>query len=227
MWGTTTYHDWYAAYVTHAVADEGRLGPAYVEMFDEGDYGQVAVDAASDVFYKQTLEGGLRALAVELDGRLTGMGASNLCLASTVSYADPLVAVGGFLFASSDWEGPGTARGRTVCSWEGPRLATRANIGVDSDYAVSVSPQGVSSAPSTAAIRPATFVAMRTSYSVKHGTYYQTKYEVRLFAVRDDGGLELLDTVEPEPGYANPMLFHPSGRFLYVSHAASYAAPPG
>ena len=67
--------------------------------------------------------------------------------------------------------------------------------------------------------RAATLVAMRTSSSVRHGDSYKTKYEVRLFAMSDDGGLEPLDTVEP--GYARQLLFHPSGRFLYVSHAPS------
>jgi len=69
--------------------------------------------------------------------------------------------------------------------------------------------------------RPAALVAMRTSYSVKHGDYYQTKYEVRPFAMGDDGGLQHLDTVEQ--GCARHMVFHPSGKFLYVSPAAHEA----
>ncbi len=59
---------------------------------------------------------------------------------------------------------------------------------------------------------------------MKHGEYHKAKYEVRLFAMSDDGDLEPLDTVEP--GYAWQLLFHPSGRFLYVSHAAFYEGSP-
>ncbi len=36
----------------------------------------------------------------------------------------------------------------------------------------------------------------------------------------DDGNLALLDTVTG-PGYAARLLFHPSGRFLYVSNSSS------
>jgi 6-phosphogluconolactonase (cycloisomerase 2 family) len=46
------------------------------------------------------------------------------------------------------------------------------------------------------------------------------RYEVRLFAMSDDGGLPMLDATTG-PGWARHLLFHPSGRFLYLSLAPS------
>lgn len=208
MWYTGTYHDTYHAYVTHAVDDGGRLAPAYVQEFGEWDPGTVAVDVAgdADVFYKGTQTGGLTAHFVEPDGRLTRMGGSDLCVASTLDSAQPLVAVRGFLFAAGY-----IGIDKVVCSWEGPRLAPRANLGLRSDYAVAFAPRG---APSSSS---ATLVAMRMDASTAQ------RSEVRLFAMSADGGLEPLDAVEP--GYARQLLFHPSGRFLYVSHAKSPSSP--
>jgi hypothetical protein len=60
---------------------------------------------------------------------------------------------------------------------------------------------------------------MRTWYSVKHGDRYQTRYEIRLFAMDVGGDLQLLDTVEP--GFEWQGIFHPSGGFLYV-HDVTY-----
>jgi hypothetical protein len=218
MWYTGTYHDTYHTYVTHAVDGEGRLGPEYQWDFDEWDPGAVALDVDAAVFYKGTYTGGLTAHVAEPDGRLTRRGASHLCLASTTSDALPLAAVRGFVFARSYVDDR-----NTVCSWEGPRLAPRADLGLDSGYAVAIALTGDGS--SSAAGRPATLVAMRTSSSVGHGDSYKTKYEVRLFVMRDGGTLELLDTVEP--GYAQQFVFHPSGRFLYVSHSAGpYGSTP-
>ena len=216
MWRTVTYHDTYNTYVTHAVGDDGRLGAAYVQDFSEWDPDEVAVDADSGVFYKGSQREGLTAHRVEPDGSLEQVAASDLCLSSTLQSARPLAAVRGFVFAWSLVE----RYERTVCSWEGPRLAPRANLGLESDYAVALTPRSVSgAASSSAASRPATLVAMRTSHPVSDGDPFGKRYEVRLFAMSDDGGLEPLDTVEP--GYARQLLFHPSGRFLYVSHAPS------
>jgi hypothetical protein len=219
MFYTGTYHDVYHAYVTHAMGTDGHLAPAYVQMFDEADWDQVTVDIGSNVFYKQTLTGGVSAHLVRPDGQLVRMGASRLCLASALEYAKPLVAVAGFLFASADIEED--FYGDFVCSWEGPRLAPRAKLPLNHpEYAVALAPvDGSSAATSSAASPPPTLVAMRTWYSVKRGTaYYHTTWEVRLFAMGEHGDLELLDTVEP--GFAWEGLFHPSGRFLYVSRAA-------
>jgi hypothetical protein len=211
MWGTTTYHDWYPAYVAHAVENEGQLGPAYVRDFGEWDHGQVTVDAESNVLYKQGASG-LTAHFVEPDGSLTQAGASNLCVATELWDAVPVVAVRGFVFA---WTS--TDLVHTTCSWEGPRLAPRENLGLYTQYAAALALGD--GAPSLGlSSRPAALVAMRTSYSVKHGDHDQTKYEVRLFAMGADGALQPLDA--GEPGYARQLLFHPSGRFLYVAHAA-------
>jgi hypothetical protein len=216
MWGTTTYHDWYPAYVTHAVADDGQLGPAYVRDLGEWDYGRVTVDVESNVLYKQG-DTRLTAHFVEPDGSLTQMGASNLCVAMEVDYAKPVVAARGFVFALASPLGYSES---TICSWEGARLAPRANLGVYTHYAVALALGAGASFHLSS--RPAALVAMRTSYDVKRGNHYQTKYEVRLFAMSEDGHVEHLDTVEP--GYARHLLFHPSGRFLYVSQAAYESA---
>ena len=209
MWFTGTYHDTYHTYVTHVVGAGGQLGPAYQRDFGEWDPGEVAVDVDSAVFYKGTYEGTLTAHFVEADGRLTQMGTSRLCLAATLGEARPLAAARGFVFASSYVDDEDT-----VCSWESPRLAPRANLELRSTYAVAFAPRsGASSSSAT------TLVAMRM------GTAAMRPYEVRLFALGDAGALEPLDTVAP--GYPRQLLFHPSGRFLYASHAASPAASSG
>ena len=216
MWLTGTYHDWYHAYVTHAVGNAGQLGPAYVREFGEWDWGYVTVDVNSDVFYKQG-NTGVTAHFVEPDGSLRQMGASNVCGVSTLWEAKPLVAVGAFLFASAYLGWANLA----ICSWEGPRLAPRARLALNSEYhgyAVALAPVDASGASSSpAATRGPTLVAMRTTDN------YHTRYEIRLFAMRD-GDLQPLDTVESE--CAKRMLFHPSGRFLYVSHAGYCSSNP-
>lgn len=216
MWVTGTYHDSYHTYVTHAVGQDGRLGPAYEQEFNEGDPGGVAIDvdsgAGADVFYKATWTGGLSALFVEPDGRLTQMGGSHLCVASPTSYTDPLVAVSGFLFASA-YVGPQTSSERTVCSYEGPRLAPRGNLALQSERAVAVAPPAASSGS-----RPAPLVAM----AMRLGATGQ--FEVRVFAMGPGGDLLPLDSFAG-PGWARHLLFHPSGRVLYASHAEAYADP--
>jgi hypothetical protein len=210
MWFTGTYHDTYNTYVTHAVGGNGQLGAAYQEDFDEQDPGSVALDVDSDVFYEGTHTGGLTAHFVEPDGRLTQMGASHLCLASQMSYANPLVAVRGFVFASG-FVGPWPGWEKSVCSYEGPRLAPRADLGMQSFYAAAVAPRA--STPSSATV-PAPLVAMEMGASATG------QYEIRLFAMSPDGDLTPLETIAG-PGWVRHLLFHPSGRFFYVSHAAT------
>lgn len=208
-WQTITYHDVYTTYVTHAVGGDGRLGAAYQQTLDEWDPEDVAVDDAgdTDALYKGTWRGGLTAHSVEADGRLKQLGASDLCLASRLGPAEPLAAVRGFVFAY----GP-VGYDRTTCSWEGPRLAPRANLGLRSDYAVALAPRGGASSSSPASTR--TLVAMRMDTSATG------PYEVRLFAMSDDGALQMLDATTG-PGWARHLLLHPSGRFLYLSLAPS------
>jgi hypothetical protein len=218
MWATITYHDWYPAYVTHPVGNDGQLGPAYVRDFGEQDHGRMTVDVESDVLYK-TGETALTAHVVTPDGSLRQAGESNLCVAAQLEYAEPLVAVRGFVFGWAD-RGVGAP---TTCSWEGPRLAPRANLGLSSRYAAALAlPDGAS--PFTLSTRPTALVAMKTSYDVRRGDHYLAVYEIRLFAMGEHGDLELLDTVEP--GFEWKGLFHPSGKFLYVSEVAYESAQP-
>jgi hypothetical protein len=213
IWLTGTYHDTYDTYVTHAVGSDGQLGAAYQEDFDEQDPGSVALDVDSDVFYKGASTGGLTAHLVEPDGRLTPVGASHLCLAAEMSHANPLVAVRGFAFASA-FVGPWPAWEKSVCSYEGPRLAPRADLGMQSFYAVAVTPHASSSASF-----PAPLVAMEM------GAGGTGQHEIRLFALSPDGDLQPLETIAG-PGWVRHLLFHPSGRFFYVSHAATHTGSP-
>lgn len=208
MWFTVTYHDVYHTYVTHAVGAGGQLGPAYQVEFAEWDEDKVALDVDSAVFYKGTHGGALTAHFVGADGSLTQVGTSRLCGASTVQVARPLLAVRGVVLALSyiDYKD-------TVCSWESPSLAPRANLALRSGYAVAFAPQRGGSSSSGKPL-----VAMRM------GASSEPPYEVRLFAMGDGGALEPLDAVAP--GYVRQLLFHPSGRFLFASHAVSYAAWP-
>lgn len=212
LWETGTYHDTYFTYVAHAVGPEARLGAAYLQEFEEGDDGEITVDVAADLLYKKG-RSGLSAHFVEPDGSLTPVGASRLCQASPVSSPTLLVAVRGFLFAS-DHHYAATGDEYRVCSWEGPRLTPRAAIGLQASLAVAVVPPLSPVAPGTAS-RSAALVAMRTWYSAEDPTSHATRHAVRLLTMSEAGDLTILDTVET----ADPrhLLFHPSGRFLYLA----------
>jgi 6-phosphogluconolactonase (cycloisomerase 2 family) len=202
MWLSGTYHDDYHTLVIHAVADDGRLGAAHEWDLGEDAYRPaVDVDSGLDVLYT-TEAGRLTAYVIEPDGRLTQTGASNVCLGSEAWVSLPLVAVRGFVFASGF-----VGADQSVCSWEGPRLAPRANLGLRSSYAVALEPRGA--AASSASAR--TLVAMRMDTPTG-------QYEVRLFVMGHDGALQMLDAATGT-GWVRHLLFHPSGRFLYVSHA--------
>lgn len=217
IWETGTYHDTYFAYVAHAVGDEGQLGAAYLQEFDEGDDGEITVDVESDLLYKKG-RSGLTAHFVEPDGSLTPMGASRLCLASMLSSPTLLVAVRGFLFAS-DHHYAATGDEYRVCSWEGPRLTPRAAIGLQASLAVAVVPLVSPLAPGTAS-RSAALVAMRTWSSGQDAMSHGTRHAIRLLAMSEAGDLTLLDSVETT--YPRQLLFHPSGRFLYLAGDSSW-----
>jgi hypothetical protein len=206
MWATATYHDVYNTLVMHAVGSEGRLGPVnYHEFFEEYPSG-VAVDVESDVFYKAGESAGLTAYSAQPDGSLTPVGESSLCAAASFSTIAPLVGVRGIVFAYGLSD-----RTTTTCSWQGPSLAPHSNLGMRAGHAVAQS----------AGAR--TLVAMRMETPPTGLPQPPWQYEIRLFAMSDDGNLALLDSVTG-PGYAERLLFHPSGRFLYVSNSSSPGA---
>jgi hypothetical protein len=215
---TIKYKGPYYTYVTHAREGEGRLGPACDWDFDEWETsGEATIDTGSDVLYKATLSGGLTAHTVEPDGRPRRMGASHLCGASTMDNARPLVAVGGFLYASAN-----VGSESTTCSYEGPRLVPRANLGLGSYLAAAVAPHGIQRLSADfPADRHPTLLAMVRGLGGTGGD----RHEIRLFAMRLDGDLQWLDTVEGG-GWAEQLLFHSSGRALYVSHVAGYRSSP-
>ena len=202
-------------YQTHEISDDGQLGAGARSGFyfpvDDGWYPMV-VDVGSNLLFRGSSDPywyapqGNSALASysvsEPDGRLAVTGASNLCIASTVTRATPLVAAGGVLLASVR-----TDRGEeTVCSWEGCRLAPRSNLGLRSDTAAAVTPAG--GGPP--------LVAMSTSVQK---TGRQEQFELRLFASDGHGGFEPLDAATT-PALVTALAFHPSGRFLFASDRA-------
>jgi hypothetical protein len=210
---------YYPSLVSYAVGSDGQLGPPSWRSFEGDTAPSVAIDpdADPDVFYNSTSTGGLTAHFVEPDGGLRQMGGSHLCLASSMLHPTPLAAARGYLFASvllpASASGPST---ETVCSWQGPRLAPRTNLGMLAHRAVAYVPRLAATFSWRAS--PTPMVAMT-------GDRWALQHEVRLFAMGADGGLAPLDTVTGPWGVTD-LLFHPLGRFLYVSYVAYYEDSP-
>ena len=124
------------AYVTHAFADDGQLGPAYVRRCSmsstlaESSRSTSTSDVLLQADAGRRPEGARRR---RRDGRLRGTGESHLCVGSPM-YPEPLLAVSGLRvwprIYCRRWDEA------TVCSWKGSRLAPHANLGVDAGYAV-------------------------------------------------------------------------------------------
>jgi hypothetical protein len=170
-----------------------------------------AVDGDSGVLYwgaPEAWNAPLRAGAIEADGRFTWVGSSDLCGSSILHEGNPLVAVNGWLLAAGSTSGYVTG---TVCSYEGPQLTPRADLGLNVSVtaAVAVVPRtGLPLASDLAGSGTAPLVAMQLAGPKGGGPY-----EVRLFKMDGEGGLQPLDTI----GGKGHLLFHPSGRFLYLS----------
>jgi hypothetical protein len=223
MWLDVTLGNVYHTLVTHTIDGGGRLGPAGYERYDDHHVEAVALDADADVFYTGRWGEGLTASSVAPDGRVTPVAESRRCAASGFVISDPLVGVRGFALAY----GRLSSKESTVCSWQGPGLVPRSNVGVPSRYAVAFAPSRGAGGSLTSTASTRTLVAMRVEpdYVIARST---NQYEIRLFAMSDAGDLQPLDSVTGA-GYARRMLFHPSGRFLYVSLLAFAGAewPPG
>jgi hypothetical protein len=212
-WGTTGRHTTYV-YVSIPVASDGQLGLVSQLAFEsDRDPGQVLVDVRSDVLYKAGKEegvdarGGLEAHVVEPDGRLTRMGWTNLCLASTMSLDDfvsPLVTARGFLFASLFTNAPNVP---TVCSYQGLRLKPL--------YALDLKASAAEAFVPSSEAEPA-LLAMNVTIS--NGGV--TREELRVFSMNGDGDLRPVYT-EELPDRVAGLLFHPSGHFLYTVDDAS------
>src|SRR5258706_136258 len=120
--------------------------------------------------------GGLEPPVVEPDGRLTRMGWTNLCLASTMSLYDfvsPLVTVRGFLFASLFTNVPTVP---TVCSYQGLRLKPL--------YALDLKASAAEAFVPSSEAEPA-LLAMNVTIS--NGGV--TREELRVFSMNADGDL--------------------------------------
>jgi hypothetical protein len=209
-------HEAYTA-VTHVAQAGGQLEPA-ARGDSWMDSGWATLDTGTDVLYKsrygfgQYGPGALTAHGAEPDGRLRITGYSSLCVASQVSEVKPLTATRGLVFGSDYGEA-------AVCSWEGPRLAPRANLG----FAAS---QGAASSPTDPTAT--TFLAMAGDVRTRQNVYERT--DLRLLSMEGDGSVALLDTAEL-PSRVRQLLFHPSGRFLYVADEddslRTYLVSPG
>lgn len=212
-WGSAGRHLTYI-YVSVVVASDGQLDSVSRRAFDfDADPGHVIVDVRSDVLYKAAntpttpgtinARGGLRAYVIEPDGQLTPMGWTNLCVAATIPPLNPprpVLAARGILFAQVSLEEP---ERKTVCSYQGLRLRSLAELGISSFPAKAF-------VPSSEAMP--VLIAMA-------GTGPEGP-ELRLFAMNGDGDLQLLDS-EDLPNPCSRFLFHPSGRFLYVVDTAA------
>jgi hypothetical protein len=189
--------------VTFSVTNAGRLGPAWEHGFHEGGR-QGVVDVRAHRYYSTRTFYGTTALIaheIEADGRLTQTGGSNLCLAADISGSTPLVAARGFVFARATPSGDET----TICSWEGPRLAPRANLGFTAARAVAYVPDDDR--------LPAQLVFAKT---IPAGKDQPARYQLLLFTMSPDGDLHPQDTLETA-AENNWLVFHPSGRFLYAN----------
>jgi hypothetical protein len=191
--------------ITHRVTSAGPIEADFAAGSWTDSLGGMALDPGEDVLYvsrEPPLHGPapLTAHKVRPDGRLAITGYSDLCLASQVVIPiEPLLAVRGYVFGAAF---PGEY---TVCSWEGPRLAPHANLGLNATVGAAFSP----AAETTPAL-----LALAGDVRTRQGTYLRT--DLRLLSMQNDGGVALLATVEL-PSRARQVLFHPLGRFLYVA----------
>jgi hypothetical protein len=198
------HHDSYTG-VSHAVTTGGNLEAGVIGDIWE-DWGAATLDPEADVLYKSRYytPGALTSHVVGPDGRLKSMGTTSLCVATEVLSVQPLVAVRGFVFGSIDAFGPDDA---AVCSWEGPRLAPRANLGFEGSTAAAFSPRDATS--------PAR-LAIADDVLGPTPRYVYRRTDLRLLSLGGGGDVVLLDTVEL-PRRVWQLLFDPSGRFLYVA----------
>ncbi len=209
IWLCSTYHDDYWYFVTRPVTSDGQLGPESERSWDddsgqEGSCYNGVFDVRSNVLYKEGPGGSLAAHAIGADGRLTLMGGTTSCVARHIYGGQPLVAVRGFLFAQTSL-GYQSGRPESVCSYEGPRLAPRRDLGFSATKAAGLDP-GVDSEPARVAF-PVTIPA---------ASGHPVRYELRVFTLAADGSPQLQDTLETADE-VQQVLFHPSGRFLFAS----------
>ena len=209
------YHRQIDTYVTHSVAGDGALGPAYDTQFtspyDSGG-GAVTVDLDSNILYKSAPDGGrggVIAHTIDPNGHLLQMGWSNICGARQIAGPArfPLVAARVFLFAAA-YTDSGLTGSPRVCAWKGARLAPVTSLELDAGTAAAHVPSSES--------QPMLLAFAGTP--PRPARAY--RYEVRISSMSLDGELHLLDaTGAPSDGDVMQLLFHPSGRFLYASYA--------
>jgi hypothetical protein len=217
-WGTTCRHTTYS-YLSIELDSDGQLGAVSTSEYFESDDdpGRAVVDVRSDMLYKagRSAEwgglGGLAAHAIRADGQLNQTGWTDLCVATAMepfyneydpSSPKPLVAARGFLFAAV----PVPPERRTVCSYEGPRLKPLANLGFVASVAEAFVPPSVSQA-----------VLLAMGVEVPAGK--ATRNELRVYSMNSDGALQLRGSADLMRD-VQQVVFHPSGRFLYVSDTA-------
>ena len=200
MWITITYHDAYYNYVTHPVGPDGQIGPDYDYPFEDECGGNGFVDGRANLLYKQGCTG-VTAHVVGIDGHLTQTGDRNVCV-STPAYSPlPIGAARGLLLARAF---PTGEPGPTVCTYEGPGLAPRANLGFAAGWAEALVPVD-ETVPAQIAIPvsvPASAVPAR--------------HELRLYGLCSGGELQIQGVVATTDR-VDGAVFHPAGRFLFAS----------
>jgi hypothetical protein len=203
-YGGGCQHSDYIA-ITHPVTPGGHVEPDFAADSWTDALGGMALDPGADVLYvsrEPPLHGPapLTAHVVRSDGRLAITGYTDLCVASPVCIPiQPLLAVRGFVF------GAAYLAEETVCSWEGPRLAPRANLGFAASLGAAFSPvDGTTPA----------LLALAGDVRTRRGTYLRT--DLRLLSMENGGSVAALATVEL-PSRVRQLLFHPSGRLLYAA----------
>jgi hypothetical protein len=191
--------------VTHPVTPGGHVEPDFASGSWTDSLGGMALDPGANALYvsrEPPLHGPapLTAHVVRSDGRLAITGYTDLCVASPVVIPiAPLLAVRGFVFGAAYLDKD------TVCSWEGPRLAPRANLGLAASLGAAFSPVDETMAA---------LLALAGDVRTRRGTYLRT--DLRLLSMENGGGVALLATLEL-PSRVRQVLFHPSGRFLYAA----------
>jgi hypothetical protein len=187
------------------VTPGGHVEPDFASGSWTDSLGGMALDPGANALYvsrEPPLHGPapLTAHVVRSDGRLAITGYADLCVASPVVIPiAPLLAVRGSVFGAAYLDKD------TVCSWEGPRLAPRANLGLAASLGAALSPVDETMAA---------LLALAGDVRTRRGTYLRT--DLRLLSMENGGGVALLATLEL-PSRVRQVLFHPSGRFLYAA----------
>ena len=195
IWMTETYCCKWSVLVNHAVRADGQLGEGSGEGFDK-NVGGGLVNTRTHLYYHQEFET-LLADSVGADGRLTSVGRSSFG-------SNPVASARQFLFA---WRSVNDKL--SLHSFEGEGLEPRANLGFGSAWVWPFEPNAASDP-----------VLLAVPASVVPSSGGDPRHELRLYALRPDGGVDLRTFIETSASVTSA-LFHPAGRFLFATVGTS------